>query len=106
MSNRPGRYLDPFGDPVEAIRWNPADLATAGMCVGWLMSSGVDFHHPDGSGPTTTLAIRGVNGRPDRTAQPGDWIVRKRRPLAGHAFAVVTDATFTAAFTADERAYR
>jgi hypothetical protein len=102
---RPARYLDPFGDPVEAIRWNPADAIAAGTCIGWLMSAGADFHHPDGSGGTTTLAIRGVNSRPDKTAQPGDWIARKRRTF-GSVFAVVADSVFGGAFTADDRATR
>jgi hypothetical protein len=103
---QPTRYIDPFGDSVEAIRWTPSDQAAAGTCIGWLMSAGADFHHPDGSGETTTLTIRGVNGRPDRTARPGDWIVRKWRLLAGVSFAVVTDDVLSAAFTADEKAYR
>jgi len=106
MTTTPARYTDPFGDTVEAIRWNPADPVAAGTCIGWLMSAGVDFHHPDGSGATTTLTIRGVNGRPDRTAQPGDWIVRRWRMFTGAAFAVVTDDVFGAAFPADEKAYR
>jgi len=106
MTTTPARYTDPFGDPVEAIRWNPTDPVAAGTCIGWLMAAGADFHHPDGSGATTTLTIRGVNGRPDRTARPGDWIARKRRPLTGTAFAVVTDDVFAGAFTANKAVYR
>ncbi len=106
MTTTPDRYTDPFGDPVEAARWTPADPIAAGTCIGWLMADGVDFHHPDGSGATTTLTIRGANGRPARTAQPGDWIVRKRRTFGGTSFAIVTGEVFGAAFTADERAYR
>ncbi len=103
---RPGRYLDPFGDPVEAVRWTPDVLIDAGTCIGWLMSAGVEFHHPDGAGGTTTLAIRGVNGRPDVTAQPGDWIVGKRPPGGLRRFAVVSDNVFGEAFTADTATYR
>lgn len=103
---KPARYLDPFGDPVEAVRWTPDDPLAIGTCIGWLMSSGADFHHPDGAGGTTTLAVRGVNGRPDVTAQPGDWVVGKRPPLGRLRFAVVADDVFGKMFTADEAAYR
>jgi hypothetical protein len=103
---RPDRYLDPFGDTVEAIRWNPADPVAAGTCIGWLMASGADFHHPDGAGATTTLAIRRGNDRPELVAQPGDWIAGKRRTWAGIAFAAVTDEVFTASFSADKAVHR
>jgi hypothetical protein len=106
LMTQPTRYTDPFGDTVEAIRWNPSDPIAAGTCIGWLMSAGADFHHPDGTGGTTTLTIRGVDGRPDRTAQPGDWIVRKRCVGVGTVFAVVGDDVFAGAFTADEKACR
>lgn len=58
---------------VEAIQWNPGDLQQAGLAVGWLMASGVDFYHPDGTGETTTLAIRSPG---QTTAWPGDWVIR------------------------------
>ncbi|MER7280370.1 hypothetical protein ABT369_38635 [Dactylosporangium sp. NPDC000244] len=104
--SRPDRYLDPFGEPVEAVRWNPADPLACGAMIGWLMSAGADFHHPDGLGATTTLAIRRSNGQADLVVKPGDWIAGNRRTWAGMAFAAVTDAVFASAFTADERAYR
>jgi hypothetical protein len=59
---------------IEAMRWEPGDLAAAGEVVGWLMAHGADFHHPSGLGPTTTLAIRTLEG--EMTADPGDWIIR------------------------------
>lgn len=58
---------------IEAMRWMPGDLGAAGAMVGWLMGR-ADFHHPSGSGGTTTLAIRTLEG--EMLAQPGDWIIR------------------------------
>jgi len=106
MTNRLGRYLDPFGDPVEAIRWDPSSPAAVGACAGWLMANRADFHHPDGMGDTTTLAIRRANGQPDAKAQPGDWVVGKRRPRAFPVFAVVSDDAFGKVFTVDTAVYR
>lgn len=59
---------------IDAKRWDPSDLGNAGTVVGWLMGHGCDFHHPSGSGGTTTLAIRTLEG--EMLAQPGDWIIR------------------------------
>ncbi|MEU6340245.1 hypothetical protein ABZ883_04750 [Streptomyces sp. NPDC046977] len=56
--------------PVDAWQWIPGDLAAAGTVVGTLLATDVDFHHPSGSGPTTTLQIG------TQVAQPNDWIVR------------------------------
>jgi hypothetical protein len=60
---------------VEAVRWEPGDLEKAGEMIGWLLAGGADFHHPDGMGDTTTLAVRTPDGS-KKVARPGDWIVR------------------------------
>jgi hypothetical protein len=57
---------------VQAWQWNPGNLAAAGEIVGFLMMGGVEFHHPSGTGETTTLAI----GKDEMVIQPGEWIVR------------------------------
>jgi hypothetical protein len=59
---------------VEAIQWRPDQYPDVGVTIGWLMANGVDFHHPSGTGDTTTLAIRTLEG--EMVAQPGDWIIR------------------------------
>jgi hypothetical protein len=53
------------------MQWNPGDLAHAGMMVGWLMSLGLDFRHPSGSGETTTLQVGAA-----RPIEPGEWVVQ------------------------------
>lgn len=64
------RERRPIPQPtIEAMQWQPGDLAAAGMLVGWLLRSGVQFNHPSGEGETTTLAIKG-----QPLALPGDWI--------------------------------
>jgi Protein of unknown function (DUF4031) len=62
---------------IEARQWQPGDPAAIGEMVGWLMVHGVPFHHPDGIGSTTTLAIQTTDG--EKVAQPGDWIVKDAR---------------------------
>ena len=62
---------------VEAMRWQPGDLAQAGVLVGWLMRHGVKFRHPSGTGETTTLAIDTLEGT--MVALPGDWIIQGTR---------------------------
>jgi DNA segregation ATPase FtsK/SpoIIIE-like protein len=59
---------------VDAWQWIPGDLAAAGTVVDTLMGAGVDFRHPSGMGPTTTLLIETAEG--PETAQPGDWLIR------------------------------
>ena len=59
---------------IDAWQWNPGDLLAAGTLVGVLLAAGADFHHPDGMGDATTLAIRTLEG--EMLAQPGDWIIR------------------------------
>lgn len=59
---------------IDAMQWDPSDLALAGTVVGWLTASEVSFYHPSGSGETTTLAIRTLEG--EMWASPGDWIIR------------------------------
>jgi hypothetical protein len=66
------RYAAP-GRLVDALRWEPGDLAAAGFMVGWLRGCGAEFHHPGGTGGTTTLAIRGADGT-EHVAQPGDYV--------------------------------
>ena len=59
---------------ISALRWEPGDLASAGFMVGWLLAHRCDFRHDSGSGETTTLDIRTLEGV--MTAQPGDWVIR------------------------------
>lgn len=59
---------------IQAMRWEPGNLALAGGMAGWLVGAGVDFRHPTGYGATTTLAIVTLEG--EMLAQPGDWIIR------------------------------
>jgi hypothetical protein len=59
---------------IQAVRWTPADLVHAGEMIGWLLGNGAQFHHPSGTGDSTTLAIQTLEG--EMTAQSGDWIIR------------------------------
>ena len=59
---------------VEAERWEPASVLQAGSVIGWLLGHGADFRAPLGEGPTTTLAIRTLEG--EMTVSPGDWIIK------------------------------
>jgi hypothetical protein len=69
---RPQVYrVKPF--EVQAMRWQPGDLAAAGAMVDWLMGNGVDFNHPSGSGSTTTLSLH----ESGTLAEPGWWVVRR-----------------------------
>jgi len=58
---------------IEAMQWDPS-TPDCGRVVGWLMGAGCDFYHPSGSGDSTTLAIRTLEG--EMLAQPGDWIIQ------------------------------
>jgi len=59
---------------IEAMRWTPDQFPEVGAVIGWLMAAGCDFRHPSGTGGTTTLAIRTLEG--EMLTQPGDWIIR------------------------------
>ncbi|MFJ5951384.1 hypothetical protein [Streptomyces noursei] len=56
------------------FQWQPANLEATGRVIGTLMWDGIDFHHPSGTGATTTLLIRTLQG--DLLAEPGHWLVR------------------------------
>lgn len=65
---------DPSGAPeIKAMRWEPGDPYALGCLVGALLAAGADFHHPDGYGASTTLAIKTPDG--EIVAEPDDWIL-------------------------------
>ena len=78
---------------VTAMQWNPGDLRAAGAMVGWLMGNDVSFHHPSGSGATTTLHLAGDF----KPIHPGGWVVATRRDDRV-IWSTLTDADFKAHF--------
>lgn len=88
MPHLPGRYLS---KPVEvqAMQWNPGDLAQAGILIGWLLSHDVPFHHPSGTGGSTTLQLVGDLSPID----PGGWVYRRSEGQL-HRFYTLSDQEF------------
>lgn len=74
---------------VTALQWDPDDLVRTGVMVGWLMSHGISFRHPSGSGGTTTLQLGDY-----RPIAPGGWVVKR----ADGRFDTLTDDEFRAAY--------
>lgn len=87
----PGLYrVKPF--EVEALQWLPGRAPHDAAMIGWLIASGVDFHHPGpGTGYKTKLAVG--EGADTMTARPGDWVVRE-----GDIFLVVSAVMFETMF--------
>ena len=82
---------------AQALRWEPGNLAKAGVMIGWLMACGADFYHPGpGTGDDTCLAFRYRGTWTGALARPGDWVVRE----AGEFYCYTPDRSedvFTAA---------
>lgn len=96
-TTRPATYRSRLsGRTIQAVQWLPDNPAAVGVCVGWLMSLGVNFHHPDGAGGTTTLAIRCANGE-EITAEPGNWIA-----YDGGRWAILGTNIFAGAFDEEQ----
>ncbi len=84
---------------VEAWRWEPDDLFSVGICIGWFMAHGFrDFYINDDK----SLSLNLEDGKEDEVrliVRPGDFILRGEN---GHFYPIDPDALDTMYEEVDE----